>query len=62
MTLKPAEIAYGQQKNREYIYLECKEWYRIVFGRKPRDGNDDDEAFIDKAYEIKCALSNITPW
>ena len=62
MKLNQSEIAYGQQKNREHIYNECKVWFHIVFGRNPKDNDERDQAFLDTSYEIKCDLANITPW
>lgn len=49
------EIAYGQQKNREYIYEESKEKSKEILGRY-------DWQFIDTYYERLCNLANITPW
>jgi hypothetical protein len=55
MTLSPSELAYSQQKNREYIWLECKDKSREKFGYI-------DEDFCDFEYERLCKLANITAW
>lgn len=53
--LTTQEIAYGQQKNREYIYEECKAKSFEMF-------KCYNWEFIDSRYEFLCKQSNITPW
>lgn len=53
--LNEDEIAYGQQKNREYIFEECKNNSIEKFGFL-------NWSYIDLEYEYLCRLANITPW
>lgn len=67
-TLSKDELAYGQQKNREYAWEQAKEEHRIfrfkravVLGREiPWDETDTDS--VDCRYIELCKQSNITPW
>lgn len=60
--LTQQEIAYGQQKNREHIWQQCKCEFVETYGIQPRDGCDLDQFFLDSRYEYLCRQSNIQPW
>jgi hypothetical protein len=60
--LSQEQIAYGQQKNREHIWQECKEMFIKYFERTPYERRDEDQECLDLWYEAKCKRANITPW
>ncbi len=63
------QMAYGQQKNREYIWRQAKleRWeYKqsnaILLRREIEPWNELDEDMTGVRYEQLCLSANITPW
>lgn len=63
------EIAYGQQKNREFIWQQARQErmeYKISlakdFGYEVEPWNELDENMAYIRYELLANASNITPW
>ncbi len=62
--LSMQEIAYGQQKNREYIYSQAQDERKQL--RKERGDlytwGRCDEDWVDYRYMQLCENCNITAW
>lgn len=53
------ELAYSQQKNREYIWNQCEIEFKEKFGYGSRSWDDYDQDWLSLRYEYLCDKSNI---
>lgn len=61
MSLTTEQLAYSQQKNREYIWEQCRVEFKEKFGIFNPDSLVDED-WLDNRYLELCSQANITPW
>jgi len=56
------QIAYGQQKNREHIWQQCKSEFLEQNGEHAKSWCDHDQQVLSDRYEYLCKQARIKPW
>lgn len=59
MSLSAEQLAYSQQKNREFIYEQAR---KEIMGERGRGMSELEEIYVYNRFKQLCKQANINPW